>query len=48
MTILTARMRHYVETAYDNANWLVRTFWRIRVNHMSDEQIMKTYYMLTD
>lgn len=48
MTKITNKMLKYLLSVYDNADPVTRFIWRFRVMLMSDDQIMKTYYQLTD
>ena len=48
MTKLTNYMLKYVLSAYDSADPVTRLIWRLKVMFMSDAEVMKTYYTLTD
>lgn len=48
MTKITKTMLKYLLSAFDNADPITRALWRLRVKLMTDEQIMKTYYQMTD
>ena len=48
MTKITNYMYKYLLTAYADADPVTQFIWRLRVKMMSDKEIVKTYYALTD
>lgn len=48
MTKLTNTMLKYLLSVYADSDPITRFLWRVRVMLMSDDEIMKTYYELTD